>query len=124
MRLFEVEGRFVNDLTLIIRNLVGRIDSTDDPRAQHVRQPLTYPAVSHMLGNIGYGEMTPELMKKLYDKNDDIKKLILDPEETGDEIVLKTDSEKEKQQVSTQPGPDISQMATQGANKYQSDISK
>jgi|APGre2960657373_1045057.scaffolds.fasta_scaffold187478_1 hypothetical protein len=109
MRLFEVEGRFTNDLIMVLRNLKTPSD-------------LTYPAISNLMKNMGYGEITPQLMKNMYDNNDDLKKIIKDPAESGKILALKTDQEKQSSQIGQLPGPNIDQMAKQGSNAYQKNI--
>lgn len=123
MRLFEVEDRFANDLETILRNVVGRNDATDKSLDSPAPQPIKYSALSQLLRNMGYAGITPDLFKKIYDKNDGIRLLVKDPDETGEEVVLKTKAEQDTQQVSSAPGPDIDAMAKQGANAYQSKLS-
>jgi hypothetical protein len=70
MRLFEVESRFVDDLETLLRNLVGRGDSKSSP------QVLTYPALSNLMRNMGYGDINFEIFSKIYDDTPDLKPLI------------------------------------------------
>ena len=116
MRLFEVEGRFEDDLVTLLRNLVGRSDSKNAP------QILTYPALSNLIQNFGYGQIDQALFKQVYDKSDELQRLVQDPAEDPEKIVLKTEDEREKQQLTATPGPDIDAMAKSAANKYQKDI--
>ena len=120
MRLFEVEDRFVNDLVMFLRNLIGRSDSQD----ANAQLTLTYPGLNNLLQNFGYSGIEPSILKNFYDENQDVQKLMKDPEETGEQIVLKTEITQQAVQATRQPGPDVDHMAKQGAQDYQSDISK
>jgi hypothetical protein len=88
MRLFEVESRFIDDLETLLRNLVGRGDSKKSPRV------LTYPALSNLLRNLGYGDINYDIFSKIYDENPEIKPLIRNFNDQ--QIVLGTKEEPPK----------------------------
>jgi hypothetical protein len=123
MRLFEVEDRLVNDLIPILRNLVGRSDSPGNGQ-QSSPQPFSYAQLNGILKNLGYGPIDAGALKSLYDSSDALQHVIKDPAETGEEVVLKTEDERQKQQLTRSPGQSVDTMAHQGAQDYQSDISK
>lgn len=112
MRLFEVADRFVDDLETVLRNLVGRGDS------KHAPQSLTYPALSNLLSNMGYGAISYEQFAKLYDENPDLQPLIADYNDQG--IILGTDmqSEKNQDQFEIPTGKSVDQMASSGAKNH------
>jgi hypothetical protein len=95
MRLFEVADRFVDDLETLLRNLVGRGDSKHSP------QSLTYPALSNLLKNMGYGEISYDQFSRIYDENPEIQPLIRNYNDQG--IILGTkeegDQDKEKMDI-------------------------
>jgi hypothetical protein len=87
MRLYEVADSFVDDLETVLRNLVGRGDS------KHAPQNLTYPALGHLMKNMGYGEINFDIFTKVYDDNPQLQPLIRDFNDQG--IVLGTKVEGE-----------------------------
>jgi len=128
MRLFEVEDNVAQNLVVLLRQQVGRTDSVSHDKAP---QTLTYPALAHMLNMMGFPGLTKESLKQLYDKNDELKKVIRDPMPAGqdpngkeaDLIVLKTAEEKEKDVPATAGGgKSVDAMAKSGAN-YKPELS-
>ena len=117
MRLFEVADRFVDDLGTVLRNLVGRGDSKQAP------QSLTYPALSNLLSNMGYGGISYEQFARIYDENPDIQPLIADYNDQG--IILGTDiqSEKDQDQLEVPTGKSVDQMASSGARNHLDSLS-
>lgn len=96
MRLFEVSDRFVDDLETVLRNLVGRGDS------KHAPQSLSYPALSNLLKNMGYGEIDYDQFVRLYDENPELQPLIQDYDDQG--ITLGTKVQSDAEADATQPG--------------------
>jgi hypothetical protein len=121
MRLFEVEDRLVNDLVPILRNLVGRGDNPGNGQPSSP-QPFSYAQLNGILKNLGYGPMDASALKSLYDSSDTLQRLMKDPAETGETIVLKTEDERQKQQLTKSPGQSIDTMAHQGAQKLSPEI--
>jgi len=117
MRLFEVEDRFTNDLVLVLKNMVGRSDTKDAPLK------LAYPAVNSLMFKFGYAELGPESLKDIYDKSDELQRMIKDPSETGDIIVTKTETERRKTELRTSSGPSVDTMAHQASQDYQNKLS-
>jgi hypothetical protein len=117
MRLFEVADRFVSDLETVLRNLVGRGDS------KHAPQSLSYPALSNLLKNMGYGGITYDQFAQVYDANPQLAVLIRDYNDQG--IVLGTKKEPEgSEETSDVPdGPSVDQMASQGAQQHLDNLS-
>ena len=106
MRLFEVADRFVDDLTTILRGLVGRGD------AKHAPQQLAYPALSNMLANIGYGTMGFDQFSRVYDENPQVQELVADFDENGIVLGTKDKSEQGMDQMATGMGAKtVDQMA-------------
>lgn len=105
MRLFEVADRFTDDLETVLRNILGRGDS------KHAPQSLTYPALSNLLNNMGYGAISYEQFARIYDENPQIQALIGDFNDQG--IVLGTDAQAANSQSPMQipTGPSVDQMA-------------
>lgn len=118
MRLFEVEDRFTNDLETLLRNLVGRSDS------ERSSQTLSYPALSNLLNNMGYGGINYDTFKSIYDDSPSLQPLIANFDE--DKIVLgtKTEAEPEPTQgLSTPKGPSVDTMAKSASKDYQKSLS-
>ena len=118
MRLFEVADRFVSDLETVLRNLVGRGDS------KHAPQSLSYPALSNILKNMGYGGLGYDQFAKIYDENPQLTSLIRNYNDQG--IVLGTKKEPakdEKEPMDIPDGPSVDQMASSGAQKHLDDLS-
>jgi hypothetical protein len=119
MRLFEVEeNRYVNDLVVILRNIVGRANSKDSA------QPLSYPALSHLLKNIGYGSVDFEQFSHLHDEYPSIQALVKDFNEDGMVLSTKKDKEETPDQMEIPVGPSVDQMASRGAKTHLDNISK
>lgn len=119
MRLYEVENRFVSDLETLLRNLIGRGDS------ERTTQKLSYPALSNLLTNMGYGGINYDVLKSVYDENPGLQPLIANF--NADHIVLGTKEQEPATQNQNlpQPGnPDVDKMAKSGAADYQQDLSK
>jgi hypothetical protein len=111
MRLFEVEDRFASDLEMVLRNQMGRSNS------KHSSLKLTYPALSNMMKNMGYGEIDYDGFKKLYDDNPSLKSIIRNFSDS--EVIVSTDAEKPEDEQGAEPsepgGPTVDQMASSGA---------
>jgi hypothetical protein len=117
MRLFEVEDRFVGDLVTVLRNQLGRGDS------ERTSLVLTYPALSNIMKNMGYGEIDYDVFQKLYDGNPELKKLVVNYDE--DKISLSTKVPPpgaENQKAGKATGPSVDAMAHSGAQKLTPDI--
>lgn len=111
MRLFEVADRFVDDLETVLRNLLGRGDS------KHAPQSLTYPALSNMLANMGYGEISYDQFARIYDENPQIQPLIQNYNDQGIVLGTKTQDEKPANQIDIPDGKSVDQMAHNVVNK-------
>ena len=116
MRLFEVADRFVDDLETLLRNQIGRSD------AKHSSQTLTWPALSNMLRNFGYGDIDYAGFSKIYDANPSIQPLIRNYNEEGIEFGTKEESEKTQQQVDVPDGKSVDQMAHSGSQNFQQNL--
>jgi len=118
MRLFEVADRFVDDLETVLRNLVGRGDS------KHAPQSLSYPALSNLLKNMGYGGITYDQFAQIYDNNPQLQPLIRDYNDQGLVLGTKKEPEGSEQSSSEVPdGPSVDQMAHSGAQQHLNDLS-
>ena len=118
MRLFEVADSFVTDLETILRNLVGRGDS------KHAPQSLTWPALSNLLKNMGYGGIDQASFAKVYDQNPQLKPLIKDYNDQGLILGTKTQAQGGATQMPVPTGPSVDQMAKSGAATHLANISK
>lgn len=105
MRLFEVADRFIDDLETVLRNLMGRGDS------KHAPQSLTYPALSNLLANMGYGEISFDQFSRIYDENPQIQPLIQDYNDQGIVLGTKTEAPGDQSQMQIPTGPSVDQMA-------------
>lgn len=117
MRLFEVEDHFVGDLVTVLRNQLGRGDS------ERTSLVLTYPALSNLMKNMGYGAIDYEGFQKLYDANPDLKKLVKNYSE--EKVVLSTETPPpgaDAMGTGQAKGPSVDAMAHQGAQKLSPDI--
>ena len=114
MRLFEVEDSFARDLEMVLRNQMGRSN------AKHSTLKLTYPALSNIMKNLGYGAVDFEGFKKVYDSNPSLQGIIRDFNDT--EVIVSTDAEKGPQDGEVvQPnagGDSVDSMASQAANQF------
>ena len=111
MRLFEVEDRFSNDLTMVLRNLLGRSDS------KHSSIKLSYDALSNLIKNLGYGGINYATFNKMYDQNPGIQAMVKDYNEAGVEL----GTEVEQQPAPTAPDTGNSQTVqtmARNANPY------
>jgi hypothetical protein len=111
MRLFEVEDRFANDLEMVLRNLMGR---SNEKKAS---LKLSYPALSNLLKNMGYGGIEYDTFQKVYDANPALQNIVRDFDEN--EIRVTTDIEDTEDDQEQGDGlPDsksVDQMASAGA---------
>jgi hypothetical protein len=123
MRLFEVAGRFVNDLETILRNLIkgGNAKKFSEPNEKD-NQTISYPALSQLLNNLGYGNVAFEQFARIYDENPGLQPLIADYNEEF--ITLGTDEERQSTGSTEIPtGPSVDQMASQGAAAHLKSLS-
>lgn len=90
MRLFEVADRFVDDLETLLRNVVGRGDS------KHAPQTLTYPALSSLLLNMGYGPLSYDNFNAIHTANPAIQSLVRTFDDQGIVLGTKEESKAEK----------------------------
>lgn len=114
MRLFEVADSFVDDLETLLRNLVGRGDSKKSS------QVLTYPALSNLLKNLGYGSINQDVLTKIYDDHPELHSLIANFDDQGITLGTKVqpdEVEKTKIEIPT-GGKSVDQMASNGAKDY------
>lgn len=123
MRLFEVAGRFVDDLQTILRNLIkgGNAKKASEP-SEKESQTISYPALSQLLNNLGYGNVAFEQFARIYDENPELQSLIADYNEEF--ITLGTDEEQQSTGSTDIPtGPSVDQMASQGAAAHLNSLS-
>jgi hypothetical protein len=124
MRLFEVAGRFVDDLETILRNLIkgGNPKKASEPNEKDT-QTISYPALSQLLNNLGYGNIAFEQFARIYDENPSIAALLATrPDEEF--ITLGTDNEKQSTGGTDIPtGPSVDQMASRGAAAHMKSLS-
>lgn len=114
MRLYEVASRFIDDLTLILRNQVGRADS------KRASMPLSYEALSALLAKVGYGGINQASLIKIIDLHPPIQALIADHDEDGIELAtteLEPDQGADKDAPYTGNAPSVQAMA-KGSNPY------
>jgi len=111
MRLFEVTDRFVDDLETVLRNIVGRGDS------EHAPQSLSYPALSNLLKNMGYGEIDYNQFARLYDENPELQPLIQDYNDQGITLGTKVQSDQDAQPIGIPTGKSVDQMAHNAVSK-------
>jgi hypothetical protein len=114
MRLFEVADSFANDLEIVLRNQMGRSNSKNSTLT------LTYPALSNMMKNLGYGEIDFQGFQKIFDGNPSLQSIVQDFNET--EIIISTDAgtpDSDQQGTDVEPGGrTVDQMASSAANKF------
>lgn len=123
MRLFEVAGRFIDDLETLLRNQVksGRPSSPTEPFEKEGVM-LSYPALSQMLNNMGYGNINFDQFARIYDENPQLEPLIADYNQ--EYIILgKGDDEVANTDLEVGAGPSVDQMASQGAAAHMKKIS-
>jgi hypothetical protein len=123
MRLFEVAGRFSDDLELILRNLIkgGNAKKASEPSEKEI-QTISYPALSQLLNNLGYGNISFDQFAKIYDENPSIAPLIADYNE--EYIALGTEDESQSTGNTDIPtGPSVDQMASRGAAAHLNSLS-
>jgi len=123
MRLFEVADRFVDDLETILRNLIkgGNPKRASEPNMKD-SQTITYPALSQLLNNLGYGNIEFKDFARIYDENPSIAPLIADHNEEF--ITLGTDDEQQSTSSTEIPaGPSVDQMASRGAAAHLNSLS-
>lgn len=123
MRLFEVADRFVDDLETILRNLIkgGRPQKSSEPMEKE-SQNISYPALSQLLNNMGYGNVDFKQFARIYDENPSIAPLVADYNQ--EYIILGTDEETMPQSnLGTPAGPSVDQMASQGAAAHLNSLS-
>ena len=113
MRLFEVEDSFARDLEMVLRNQMGRSNSKNSTLK------LSYPALSNMMKNMGYGSVDFEGFKKVVDSNPSLQGIIRDFNET--EVIVSTDAEKSADGMENEPevgDETVDSMASQAANQF------
>lgn len=123
MRLFEVAGRFVDDLETLLRNLVkgGNSKKSSDPMMKDT-QTISYPALSQLLNNLGYGNVNFTQFARIYDENPSLQPLISDYNEEF--ITLGADEEQAEPGAEDIPtGPSVDQMASSGAAAHMKSLS-
>ena len=118
MRLFEVEERFAGDLEMVLRNLIGRSNQ------KNASLKLSYPAISNMLKNMGYGAIDHDQFKKIYDSSSSIQNIVRDFDENT--VMVSTAVEKENEPDAAPEGEltrskTVDQMADRSATDYVSD---
>lgn len=111
MRLFEVEDRFSNDLTMVLRNLLGRSDS------KHSSIKLSYDALSNLIKNLGYGGINYATFNKVYDENPGIQAMVKDFNEAGIELGTEVEQQQEPTEPDTGNSQTVKSMA-RSANPY------
>jgi len=112
-----MEDHFASDLITLLRNQLGRGDSEDTSLV------LTYPALSNMMKNMGYGEINADSFAKIYDDNPDLQKIV--KSYNDEKIVLSTKVPAPGADGMTNgkaKGPSVDAMASQGAKKLSPDI--
>ena len=110
MRLFEVANSFVDDLETVLRNYIGKSDT------QHASQKLTWPALSNMLKNFGYGDIDYAGFDSVYQENPALQVLVRNYNEDGIELGTKIEHDQEHPETDQEPleipqGRSIDQMA-------------
>ena len=107
MRLFEFENSFADNLTAALRNLLGRSNSKNST------MELSYPALSNIMANLGYGTVNFKVIDQLVNNNPELQELIQEYNE--DHIVLGTEQSNPASSASTAGSSEIEQMASHAA---------
>jgi hypothetical protein len=114
MRLFEVADSFPTDLEMVLRNQMGRSNSKNSTLK------LTWPALSNMMRNMGYGEIDSKGFQKMFDGNPSLQAIVRNFDENG--IIVSTevdDPDKEASGGTSEPGgQSVDQMAGSAANQF------
>lgn len=117
MRLFEVEDRFIDDLSTELRLLRGRSDSVN------ATQTLSWEAFNQIVSSLNHGQLSKAslatLVKASPALNAEIKTF------DDDNIILNTEEESKRAKTRTDipPGPSVDQMAHSAASDFQSKLS-
>lgn len=81
---------------------------------------LTWPALSNMMKNMGYGEIDSKGFQKMFDGNPSLQSIVRNFDENG--IIVSTevdDPDEEAQGAAPEPGgQSVDQMASSAANKF------
>ncbi len=114
MRLFEVADSFASDLEMVLRNQMGRSNS------KNATLKLSYPALSNMMKNMGYGNIDFQGLKKIVDGNPSLQAIIRDYNENEIIVSTKVDNPEDDQSGNTpEPGgQSVDSMASQAANQF------
>jgi hypothetical protein len=115
MRLFEVADSFASDLEMVLRNQMGRSDSKNSTLK------LTWPALSNMMKNMGYGEIDSKGFQKIFDGNPSLQAIVRNFNDTGIIVSTKVDNPDAEAQGGEPPEPGgqtVDQMASSAANQF------
>ena len=88
MRLFEVTGDFINDLTIELRNMRRGSDS------ERTTQNLSWPAFNNIVNMLGFSNLDPGSLGKLVKSNPSLSNEIKTFDDN--QIVLKTKEEEQQ----------------------------
>lgn len=110
MRLFEFEDRFGDDLATVLRNLIGRSDS------KKTSMVLSYPAISSLMKNMGYGSITFDSFDRVLQNNPELQSLVKNHNEEMVELSTVKDSPQAADVIDQErSSPDLDQMAFRAA---------
>lgn len=112
MRLFEVADSFPTDLEMVLRNQMGRSNSKNSTLK------LTWPALSNMMRNMGYGEIDSKGFQKMFDGNPSLQAIVRNFDENGIIVSTEVDDPDADAQGGETPEPggkSVDQMASSAA---------
>ena len=118
MRLFEVENTFVDDLSTLLRNRIGR--------AGNRSEVYTWQAFSNLIKNVvGTAGMTADQFQQIYDDNPEIQPYIKNFDKEKIELGTKAETDQEvgtAGDAKKPEGPSVDQMAQQGVAAHYQDL--
>lgn len=110
MRLYEFENRFADDLATVLRNLIGRSNT------KHQSIKLSYPALSNLMTNMGYGSISFDLFDKVLQTSPELQNLVKDHNDQMVELSTETDAPDNSKPVPVDRGSKtVDQMASRAA---------
>ena len=112
MRLFEVEDRFASDLEMVLRNQMGRSNSTKSTLA------IPFAGINNLIKNMGYGAIDRHTLQQMVDANPSLSKLIKNIED--EEVIINTkaanpEADDDAEALSHTDAKSVDQMASSGA---------
>lgn len=123
MRLYEFDGSFVDNLTSVLRNQIGRGDSKKQP------QTFTYAALNQLMKNVGSPiHLDQQTLTTLRNNNPDLDSLISNFDNDTISLGTKVQPQDKNNDLDIDAGdltgPSVDQMARKGVRDHYRDISK